>query len=332
MEEKDLIAEAITPEKRDLFANLITENLEKYLRDVANQPRNDFTADFIEQSLVKKREDAPQSAGFIAGLFNLSRLDEDKDRDLELTRKELEELLSNGIKDGGASVASILLAADDASTEIFDTGIALKAAKENGVGVAEAQKKYAAALKNVDVLSVDTSYSNGFNDIRVRNNVTLQAIEHVRGKEQGGAETDAFMDGYLFGTLNMKNAMIPRGSQTGDHAKDLAQARENLSKLTKDRKLSFAGTNMSINDALKLIEPATDGVDDADLSRKDAMIAGMLVSLHFQQENNVYYDGIVQYRLPVAEMPSAPTFRGETPTPGGIPGKTPGGPNDGIPR
>ena len=270
------------------------KDLEAFLRDIANADKNSDAAKIALDSKRRPKYTSGVGAMISSGRFKGG----DEVKDVQMSEGRIKEVLGNAIEDGGVSIAAVEYSALLANEWILEAYNAHEEAKKTGVGVEEAQKRLGQAYQYIDVLRVDSDKTNGFDDIRVRNMITREAIKLDKGP-QGGAETDAFMTGYLYGTLNMPSVVIPRGSQTGDMDKDFEQAKKNLTNFPKDRRFSFLedGTPMSMNDALAIMKRATDGKDDSDISKQQALQAGALVSLYYQQETNICYNGVKMQKL-----------------------------------
>lgn len=268
-------------------------NFKDYIRKIAKEESNreaNKVIDTDEKRLPKSYYDFTNLV--IDGQYNA---------DVKGDLASLQKRLRDSIADGGIVISTIEEAGDAGTKAVNDAYRAYEKAKESGVGLKEAEDEFRKAYPMRDVLKEDAKYPNGFNDILVRNFATQNAIKRATGA-QGGVETGAFMDGYVFATLNLHNVIIPSAESSGDMGKDFQKAKEILANMPKDKVLTFfpnspLETKMSINQALALMERATDGKDDADISQREALLAGALVSMYYQQETNTTYNGVIPEAL-----------------------------------
>ncbi len=290
------------------------ETLEEFLRDIANAEENAAAREIAIDSSRR-----PEFTSLFSGMVAVGRFEDetnpDKAKDMIISAERQKEILSGAIESGGVSVAIVEHAALKANqwmneaynnylkVEKNDTGLSPEALD---AALKEAKKELSKAFQYDDVLAVDLEKPNGFDDVRVRNMITKELAEVYRGP-QDGAETGAFMTGYMFATINPISAVIPRGSQSKNPSEsqrmeeNFAQAKINLGSLSRDKQLTFLKNvkSQSMRDALAILERCTDGIDDTDISKNDAVLAGALVSLYYQQENRIIFNGVIPERFKV---------------------------------
>ncbi len=250
-----------------------TAELKEALCDIADEKSPYHTA--IRVRDFARGED--RIFEFSNGLINFIGVQTQKGEGINSTPETIDYVLSNAVKDGSVGAAAAYLAVRGTNT---------------------------------DVMAVDDTRSNGIDDEKVQKFVQNQLVEHYYSKTEG-IEADAFMDGYLFSTINLDLTIVPQKEATEDYATNLKMAKENLASLKDDEKLKFFGVEMSINEARALMARCTDGVDDADISKKQALAAGVLAGLDYQRQAGVYYDGVLRSEIGALNAPETPSSKND---------------------
>ena len=281
-----------SPSSETLSTLLDNENLRKYLEEAANKATNKETSRFLLQPHAKDPE--------YEGALSIFLTKADNARDVNTSLETVKRILGNAMKDGSVSGVAI----EDAAYKATIFMHALKQAYENFKGTEnEAAYKYLyeKSLDWADVIHVDNTKRTGFDDSSLREVLQLQVTDHMRRPDQSGVETGPFFYGFIYSAMDLAVA-LPVDNPSDDPVKQFEQAKQRLASLQKDELVTFfkgtqLETKMSINQALALMERATDGVDDPDISQKDAAIAGLLVGFHYQQEGGICYDGVMPEKL-----------------------------------